>query len=216
MADLEQWKEEFEDWWKNRGEHEDGSHDTSHFRRVFKLAEQINQMEGGKADPLILLAAAYFHDAVNPPKDSPLRSKASTLSADLAREELTQMDFPSEKIEDVCHAVAAHSFSANIPCETLEAKIIQDADRMEALGALGVARNMYVAGRMNSKLFHPEDPLGQKGRELDDKQYAIDHFELKLLKLPSMMQTEAGRTIAEQRAQVLIDFRSQLLEEIAA
>lgn len=216
QVNIDHWKEQFENWWIQKGEHEDGSHDTSHFRRVFKLALDINQGEGGQADSLILLAAAYFHDAVNPPKDSPLRSKASTLSADLAREELAKMDFPAAKIDGVCHAITAHSFSANIPCETLEAQIIQDADRMEALGALGIARNMYTSGRMGTKLFHSDDPLGEKGRELDDKKYAIDHFELKLLKLPNMMQTQTGRQIAGQRAQVLLDFREQLLSEIAA
>lgn len=215
MADIKDWQKTFEDWWENHGEHEDGSHDTAHFRRVYKLACEINDGEGGACDALILLAAAYFHDAVNPPKDSPLRSKASTLSADLAETELLKMGFPTEKIEGVKHAIAAHSFSANIPCETLEAKVIQDADRMEALGALGIMRNMYTSGRMGSKLFHPDDIMGQS-RDLNDKQYAIDHFELKLLRLPDMMQTETGRKIAAERAQFMIEFRDQLIREVAA
>jgi len=211
---VDNWQEKFETWWVQQGEHEDASHDTAHFRRVYKLSTEINAGEGGQADHLILLAAAYFHDAVNPPKDSPLRSKASTLSADLSRIELAKMNFPADKIDGVAHAIAAHSFSADITCESLEAKILQDADRMEALGALGIARNMYTSGRMNSKLFHAEDPLGV-ARALDDKKYALDHFELKLLKLPAMMQTQTGGKIANERADFLVKFRDQILKEIA-
>lgn len=215
MENLKNWQDKFECWWDNYGEHEDGSHDTSHFRRVYKLAGEIDEGEGNKADRLILLAAAYFHDAVNPPKDSPLRSNASTLSAELAEKELKKMDFPADKIDGVKHAVAAHSFSAQIPCETLEAKLIQDADRMEALGALGIMRNIYVSGLMGSKLFHPEDILAEN-RELDDKKYAIDHFEVKLFKLPEMMQTETGKKIATDRMKYMVDFRDTLIKEVAA
>jgi uncharacterized protein len=180
---------------------------------VYKLSCDIAKGEGDTADHLILLAGAYFHDVVNPPKDSPLRSQASQLSADKAAEILTEMDFPADKIAPVAHVIAAHSFSAGITAETIEARILQDADRMEALGALGIARNMYVAGLMASKLFHTDDPMA-KNRQLDDRKYALDHFEIKLLKLPAMMQTATGRKIAESRAEFLQLFRTQLLSEI--
>ncbi|MGM0422909.1 MAG: HD domain-containing protein [Pseudomonadota bacterium] len=213
MKTASEWQSEFEDWWQAHGDESDGSHDLGHFRRVYKLSLEIAQGEGGMADPLILLAGAYFHDVVNPPKDSPLRSQASQLSADKAAEILTDMNFPADKIAPVGHVIAAHSFSAGIPTETIEARILQDADRMEALGALGIARNMYVSGLMGSKLFHADDPLA-KNRMLDDRKYALDHFELKLLKLPAMMQTATGRRIAESRAEFLRVFRTQLLSEV--
>lgn len=213
MKTLSEWQSAFENWWHDH-ESDDASHDLGHFRRVYNVAKEINQGEGDRADDLVLLAAAYFHDVVNPPKNSPLRSKASQLAAEKSKEILGDMDFPHEKLDAVSHAIAAHSFSAAIPAETLEAKILQDADRMEALGALGVARNMYTSGRMGTKLFHPEDPLG-RNRDLDDKAYALDHFELKLLKLPAMMQTTTGRKIADARADFLLTFRDQLLKEVA-
>lgn len=213
MKTLAKWQSEFENWW-HQNESDDASHDLGHFRRVYKVACEIAEGEGGSADEYVLLAAAYFHDVVNPPKNSPLRSKASQLAAEKSKQLLSDMDFPSDKLDAVAHAIAAHSFSAGIPAETAEARILQDADRMEALGALGVARNMYTSGRMGTKLFHPEDPLGTS-RDLDDKQYALDHFELKLLKLPAMMQTKTGRQIAEDRANFLITFRNQLLKEVA-
>lgn len=212
---MKNWQQIFENWWHdNAGD--DASHDLGHFRRVYKIALHIAAQESEKADPLVLLAAAYFHDVVNPPKNSDLRSKASALSADKAAEILTAMNFPQEKIPAVQHAIAAHSFSANIPAETMEAKIIQDADRMESLGAMGVARTMYVSGRLGRSLFHPDDPLAEQGRALDDKEYGLDHFALKLLKLPAMMQTATGRKLAAARAAYLEDFRAQLAKEIAA
>jgi len=212
---MQNWQQLFEDWWHNNAS-DDASHDLGHFRRVYKIALHIAAQETETSDPLILLAAAYFHDVVNPPKNSDLRSKASTLSADKAADILTAMNFPQEKIPGIQHAIAAHSFSANIPAETIEAKIVQDADRMESLGAMGVARTMYVSGRLGRSLFHADDPLAENGRALDDKEYGLDHFTLKLMKLPAMMQTESGRKLATERAAYLEDFRAQLAKEIAA
>ncbi|MBL1147602.1 MAG: HD domain-containing protein [Pseudomonadota bacterium] len=212
---MQNWQQIFENWWHDNAA-DDAAHDLGHFRRVYKIALHIATQESEKSDPLVLLAAAYFHDVVNPPKNSDLRSKASTLSAEKAAEILAEMTFPQEKIPDVQHAIAAHSFSANIPAETIEAKIIQDADRMESLGAMGVARTMYVSGRLGRSLFHPDDPLAESARPLDDKEYGLDHFALKLMKLPAMMQTESGRRLATERAAYLEDFRAQLAKEISA
>jgi uncharacterized protein len=192
---------------------DDGSHDLFHFKRVFAVASAIANKEGAEADRLVLLAAAYLHDIVNPPKDSPLRSKASTLSAERAGDILRQEDFPADKIAAAQHAIAAHSFSAGITPESLEAKILQDADRMEALGAIGLARTFYVGGRLKSSLFDPEDPLATD-RDLDDAKYAVDHFQAKLFKLPALMNTNEGRRIAEKRAAFLQQFLDQLLSEL--
>ena len=84
---------------------------------------------------------------------------------------------------------------------------------MEALGAIGIARTFYTAGLMKSRMFHEEDPLGN-ARELDDSQFSLDHFQVKLLKLPAMMQTEAGRQMAEERTRFLILFRKEIAAEI--
>lgn len=212
---MKNWQQLFENWWHdNAGD--DAAHDLGHFRRVYKTALYIAENETEESDPLVLLAAAYFHDVVNPPKNSDLRNKASTLSADKAAKILTAMAFPQDKIPAVQHAIAAHSFSANIAAESIEAKIIQDADRMESLGAIGIARTMYVSGRLGRSLFHPDDPLAEQGRAFDDKEYGLDHFALKLLKLPAMMQTETGRRLAADRAGYLEDFRRQIAKEIAA
>ncbi len=130
----------------------------------------------------------------------------------LLREEFVQ--FPAEKIEAVCHAIAAHSFSAQIAPLTTEAKIVQDADRLEALGAIGLARVFAVSGALGLALFDGEDPFAQH-RPLDDKRYALDHFQTKLLKLPQTMQTARGKQLAQHNAQFLVEFMAKLGAELA-
>jgi uncharacterized protein len=122
------------------------------------------------------------------------------------------MEFPADKLDAVAHAIEAHSFSAAIAPRTLEAKIVQDADRLDALGAVGLARLFYIAGSMGSALAHGDDPLAL-ARPLDDRAYALDHIAVKLGRLPGMMQTEAGRMLGAQRLAELTRFRSDFAAE---
>lgn len=190
----------------------DGAHDLGHLDRVWKSCRLIALDEPG-ADADVLAAAAYFHDAVNLPKDSPDRAQASRLSADLAVRELAAMEFDAGRMAAVHHAIAAHSFSAGIAPETVEARILQDADRLEALGAIGLARMFLIAGQMGGALFHAADPLAME-RALDDRRYALDHLEVKLFPVAATMQTETGRRMAEERAEWMESFRTRLLHEI--
>jgi uncharacterized protein len=162
-----------------------------------------------------LIAAAYFHDLVSLPKNHPERASSSRLSADRTVLLLKERwpDFPQEKIEGVRHAIHAHSFSARVAAETAEAKILQDADRMEALGAIGLARVWYTAGQLNQPLFNAEDPLAER-RPANDQQYSLDHFQVKLLKLPAMMNTATGRRLAEGHAVYLREFLARIGREI--
>lgn len=189
----------------------DGAHDSAHLERIWRNAQAL--LAGHpQADALVVMAACYLHDLVNLPKNDPDRAQASTRSAQLARHQLAWMNFPPERLDAVAHAIAAHSFSANIPAESLEAKIVQDADRLDGLGAVGLARMFYIAGRMGTALAHPSDPLGS-AREFDDRSYALDHIMVKLAKLPGMMQTEAGRALAEERLARLMAFREEFALE---
>jgi uncharacterized protein len=212
---LEEWEERFAAFYASRGRLTDGSHDLGHFQRVWRMARDINRWEGAAADELVLLTSAYFHDLVSLPKNHPERGNASRLSADAAVQLLTQRwgDFPGDKLEGVWHAIHAHSYSAGVKPVTAEAKILQDADRMEAVGAIGLARVWYSAGQMNQSLFHGTDPLAED-RPPDDQQYALDHFQLKLLRLPAMMNTAAGRRVAEERAEYLREFLKKICLEI--
>ena len=111
------------------------------------------------------------------------------------------------------HAIEAHSFSAAILPQSVEAKIVQDADRLEALGAIGLARVFAVSGALNTILFDANDPFADQ-RDLDDKKYALDHFQSKLLRLPETMQTEQGRALAVHNAQFLVQFMAKLSAEL--
>ncbi|WP_415761824.1 HD domain-containing protein [Pseudomonas sp. CP4] len=190
---------------------DDGAHDLAHLQRVWHTARTLHATEGGDLE--VLLAAVLLHDCVAVEKNSPLRSQASRLAADKASSVLKEMDWPREKIISVAHAIEAHSFSANIAPLTLEAKIVQDADRLDSLGMLGVARTFYVAGRMGSALYDPQDPEALE-REYDDTRFCLDHFQTKLLHIAEGFQTATGQRLAWVRHQHLKDFMEQFKEEI--
>jgi uncharacterized protein len=190
----------------------DGSHDLGHCRRVWHVASRIAAELDEPADRLVLLAASYLHDIVSLEKNDPRRAQASRLAAADADGILAGMGFPAEKRDGVRHAIEAHSFSAGIEPETIEAKILQDADRMETLGAIGLARVFYVGGRMGTDLFHASDPLA-RNRPLDDLRYSLDHFHTKILRLPDRMNTAPGRAIARERIRIIEDFLRCLSEE---
>lgn len=192
---------------------DDAAHDLSHLRRVWGHCRDIAQQDDLNVEPLVLLAAAYFHDIVNLPKQSEKRNQASRLAAEKAVDILQSLSFPEEHLKEVRLAIEAHSYSANIKADTIAAKIVQDADRLEALGALGIARVFYVAGKMNSLLFDPEDPWASD-RELDDTRYAIDHFYVKLLKIKDAMHTDAARRRAEELTQLMQAYLLDLKQEL--
>lgn len=190
----------------------DAAHDVAHTDRVWANAQVIARGEA-PCDMTVLLAACYFHDLVTLPKDNPDRARASAMSAEAAAPVLTGFGLTEAQSSNACHAITAHSFSANIQPKTVEAKILQDADRIEALGAIGIARCFATTGVLGGALFHGLDPFGNE-RPLDDKAYAVDHFRIKLLRLPATMQTVSGRKLAEDRANVLRAFLDQLADEL--
>jgi uncharacterized protein len=192
-----------------RGAPADAAHDLSHVKRVVNNTLYLTDIE--QANREITLPAACLHDCVSVPKNSPLRSQGSRLAAEAATAFLGEIAYAPELIPDIAHAIEAHSFSANIPCRTLEAKVVQDADRMDALGAIGIARCLAVGGQFGLPLFNPDDPFCEH-REPDEKSYTIDHFYTKLFKLPGTMQTQAGRVEAERR----VDLMRAYLENLAA
>lgn len=189
----------------------DGSHDITHLLRVWKNAVILQATEGGNG--LVLSASVLLHDCVAVGKDSPLRSQASRLAADKAAAALVGLGWQQTDIDAVSHAIEAHSFSANIAPVTLEAKILQDADRLDAIGMVGVARCFYVAGRLGRALYDPVDPQARH-RPYDDTLYGIDHFHTKLLGLASDFQTATGARLAEQRSQRLSRFLDEFLDEL--
>lgn len=194
------------------GDNTDGAHDVWHLRRVWALAQQIAAAEGG--DLGVIQAACFLHDIINPPKDSPERKQAAALSATHAAGFLTTQGMADVEVKAVAHAIEAHSFSAGVTPRTIEAQVVQDADRLEALGALGIARCFNVSGQMDAALFHGGDPMAQD-RDLDDRAYALDHFEVKLLRVAETLNTATARELAVSRVTFMKTFRAQLLVEIS-
>ncbi|MET6614326.1 phosphohydrolase [Klebsiella michiganensis] len=211
--DLYHWQQRFEAWLSQHHGQEDAAHDISHFRRVWATAQQL--AEETAADRLVILTACYFHDIDSLAKNHPERSRSSAMAAEktLAILQSAFPDFPPERYAAVLHAIEAHSFSAAIAPQSEEAKIVQDADRLEALGAIGLARVFAVSGALNNSLFDARDPFADR-RELDDKTYALDHFQCKLLRLPKTMQTEKGRAMAVHNARFLVQFMAKLSAEL--
>lgn len=193
------------------GETRDGAHDLSHALRVAQNAQALAQREG--ADVETCVAAALLHDLVYLPKNHPDSPCTGALGAELARAWCRETPGLADKTEAIVAAIATHSFSSGAQPTTLEGAVLQDADRLEAIGAIGLARCFATGGAMGAALWHAEDPWGDR-RELDDKRFSLDHFELKLLKLAAAMNTDAGRSLAEARHQVLTSFLTALRQEL--
>jgi len=190
----------------------DPAHDLQHLERVVATAKRIARRED--ADLGVVVAAAWLHDYVVVPKDNPCRNQASRFAAVDACAYLKAMGWEQDDtLAAIGHAIEAHSFSANIAPRTLEAKVVQDADRLDGIGAIGIARCFATGGAMNRAFYSPVDPFCAS-REPDDATFTIDHFYRKLFKTAASMQTQAGREEAERRVEVMRRYLRELGEEI--
>jgi uncharacterized protein len=189
----------------------DPAHDILHFRRVVRTAKALCLEENAKME--VVMPAAWLHDLVNVPKNDPRRKQASKLSAIAAIEFLESIQYPQQYFEDIAHAIEAHSFSANIEAKTIEAKIVQDADRLDGLGAIGIARCFASAGVMKRAFYSEQDPFCEK-RAADDLKFTVDHFYVKLFKVSETLQTAAGRREGIKRAEIMRKFLADLKLEI--
>ncbi|HCE2816665.1 TPA: HD domain-containing protein [Vibrio parahaemolyticus] len=191
----------------------DAAHDIEHVKRVVKTAKQLCDEEN--ADIAIVLPAAYLHDCFTYPKDHPNRKQSSAIAAKKAIAYLESIQYPQHYHDAIAHAIEAHSFSANIRPNTLEAQIVQDADRLDALGAIGVTRCIQVSTHFNAQLYNDNDMFA-KERELNDKQFTVDHFQTKLFKIVDTMNTESAKLEANKRKAFMQTYLKQLHDEVAA
>lgn len=193
-------------------EGKDSAHDVAHADRVWAHASTIAHGEGVERSRA-LLCAAYLHDLVTLPKDHPKRARAATMSAQAAGPVMEALGLTAKEIAQARHAIEAHSFSGGVEPQTIDARILRDADRLEALGAIGIARCFAVSGALNRPLFDPDDPFAVD-RKPDDQLWALDHFAVKLLQLPKTFLTGTGRQLAEQRAARMRHYLSDLASEL--
>ena len=190
----------------------DPAHDFEHIMRVYKNAKKICKQE--KVNEKLILSAALLHDIVSYPK-SDKRSKMSSLeSAKKSKQILKKYDFSKEEIVIISDAIYDHSFSQNKVPRTLEGRILQDADRLDALGAIGIARVFATGGSLKRPFYNLDDPFC-KTRIPNDKIWTVDHFFQKLLKLESLMNTKSGKMEAKRRTRVLKEFLNYLKQELS-
>ncbi|MBP1912251.1 HD domain-containing protein [Thermococcus stetteri] len=173
----------------------EGTHGFSHVERVFNLCMHIGREEG--ADLEVLALAALLHDIARPLEDSGKVEDHAIEGARIARRYLRSLGYPEDKVEAVAHAIEAHRFSRGPEPRTLEAKILSDADKLDAIGAVGIARVFMYSG--------------EHGRDIDA---SIKHFEEKILKLKDLMYTQTARKMAEGRHRFTEEFIERLGREI--
>ena len=165
------------------------SHDRDHVERVVKLAVYIARREG--ADVEVVKKSAELHDIA---RDKP---NHAIESAKLAREILRKEGYDEEFIERVVHCIEAHSFSSGVEPKTLEAKVLSNADKLDAIGAIGIARAFIFSG--------------EKGRSIEE---TLKHFEEKLLKLKDLLYTKTAKELAKERHEFLVKFYEQIKKEL--
>jgi len=183
----------------------DAAHDFDHVLRVTALAVKIAQAEG--ADVETVRAAALLHDIGLDHG----RERHEEIAAERAYQILA--DQPSEKVEAVAQAIRSHRFRAGPPPETLEAKCLFDADKLDAIGAVGVARAFAFGGAAGQRLW-AQVPEGYDERNAGDEHTPAHEFVVKLAKLKDRLTTETGRLIGQERHDYMVAFFARLEAEI--
>lgn len=193
----------------------DLAHGWDHVRRVYELALFIAERE--HADRFVVGVASLMHD-LGRTVEVEGNGHHADLSLVLASDLLRAYEVPANLQEEIHHAIVAHSFSKGIVPRTLEARVVRDADRLDALGAIGIMRWGIVSAQRQTPALQPycpDDPLAER-HDPDDHRYMLDHFYTKLLKLSSTMCTETGRVLAEHRTGFMRLYLDQFKREAEA
>ena len=188
-----------------------GSHDWDHTLRVLRLCRRIGAAEG--ADLLVTEAAAYLHDIGRGHQD---RANGNLCHAEkgaaMARELLKAYPLAHDRRENIIHCIAAHRFRRGDHPRTLEASVLFDADKLDAIGAVGVARAFLFAGELGARLHSPEvDVARAPAYSVDDTGYR--EYVVKLSRIRERILTVTGRRLADERHRFMTDFFDRFLEE---
>jgi uncharacterized protein len=193
----------------------EGGHDWSHIERVWRLSEFIHKMEG-KGDKMVIELAALLHDISDPKFNDGDEEKGSQIAFNF----LMKHGVEREKVEHVQSIIKHISFKGGFTqhqIDSLEFQIVQDADRLDAMGAIGIARAFNYGGFKNRPIYDPSIPLREYK---DSKAYhksdapTINHFHEKLLKLKGLMNTSTGKQMAEERHIYMVDFLARFHREV--
>ena len=188
-----------------------GSHDWEHTVRVHNLSLHIGRVEGADLD--VVGAAAFLHDIARPEQDA---SKGkichAAKGAAMASELLRKYPFPDGQRSNIIHCVRSHRFRESSKPETLEAKVLYDADKLDSIGAIGIGRAFLFAGEVGARL-HIPDVRAEETEPYSEEDTGYREFKLKLSKIRDRMLTAEGRRIAEQRHTFMDAFFERFLEE---
>ena len=187
------------------------AHDALHVARVMASARRIATAEGADID--VCVTAALLHELFNHPKSHPESSRSGDVCAEHATALLGEHGYDESFTARVAYCIRVHSFSRGIFPETLEVKVLQDADRLDAIGAIGIARCFATSADMKRPFYAPDDPFCD-ARAPDDKAWGLDHVKKKLLVVPERLHTESARAIAERRVAFLRTYVDELRHEI--
>lgn len=191
----------------------ESGHDWFHIERVWKLSLKIQEKEGG--DKLIIELAALLHDIADPK----FHNGDETLASKIVRNFLTEQNLDPSVMEKVIFIIENMSFKnrndapENLP---LELKIVQDADRLDAIGAIGIARTFNFGGYKNNLMYHPDikPKLNQTKEEYKKSNgTTINHFYEKLLLLKDLLNTDTAKNIADHRHQFMLQFLEEFYNE---
>lgn len=184
-------------------------HSRSHVERVYNLAMRMAKKENADLD--VVKASALLHDIARAVEDEGKIEDHAAEGAKMARRILREVNFPEEKIEKVVHCIEVHRFKKNAKTESLEAKILQDADRLDIIGAVGIARVFSRGGWQNMPLHDPSIPPKEKydGRSLT----SVNHFYEKILKIKDTLNTSTAKEIAEERHKFVEEFLDRFFKE---
>ncbi|MBC7227659.1 MAG: HD domain-containing protein [Thermoflexales bacterium] len=186
----------------------ESSHDFDHVLRVLALAERIARAEGGDLE--VVRAAALLHD-IGRAQEEVTGEDHAAVGAARAREILA--GHPPEKVEAVVAAIASHRFRSGPPPETPEARALFDADKLDALGAVGVARAFARAGARRRRLWVPSDIAAAQG-DGTPEHTPVHEFVVKLSQLRDVMTTATGRALAEERHAFMVEFFARMDAEV--
>ena len=205
------------------------AHDINHVMRVYNLCLKLAEYESN-ADLDILRTAALLHDIARTKEDEEGRAGVisvdhAVLGAKMSDRILRELEYPEEKIERIKHCIVAHRFRGENPPRTIEAKILSDADKLDVLGATGIARSFTIGGENGQKIYS-DTPVDEyikenlvstkaNGRIIDPTKHSSNlEFETKFKRIPGKLYTQKAREIARERLEYMKQFFERLKREI--
>jgi len=187
----------------------DAIHDFDHVQRVLATAERLAREES--ADWEIVRTATLLHDVARGHGDRMAEDHARA-GAEIARQLLS--GHPAEKVEAVAHAIAAHRFRAGPAPQTIEAKVLHDADKLDAIGAIGVARAFAFGGLEGQRLWADVPPGYQESQATRHEHTPVHEFHMKLYKIKDRLLTPSARKLAAERHAFMMAYFEQLDQEV--